>query len=825
VASASVVAFDILARDRASRVIAKAGGNVSKTTGRMRGYAMRAAGSFAALAGVAGLGAVLKSSVELEASFSKTMNVMQATSGASGRQMKSLSKLAMKMGADTVFSAKDAADAMLELSRGGIKPAQIQAGALKGTLTLAAAGELSMGEAANIAVKSMGQFNLHGKDMGKIAAALAGGANASTASVRDMSTALAQGGLAANSVGFSIQETTGILAAFSNQGLIGSDAGTSLKTMLDRLVPTTKKASTEMQHLGLFSEETGSAFVKRNGEFKSAAQIAGLLNKATKDLSSSERKRAITTIFGADAQRAATVLAKVGAKGVRDMTKATSNQAAAQKMANANMKGTAGALEQFKGSLETAKLQLGLFLAPYVQKGLGLLTKGLNNLVPMVKSVAGAFSGLSGGGGASFFTKIGAVVVPAFQSLAAVVKTDLLPALQNIWPVVKPLGIFLLKMFGSALVGAFKGAVQAIKGLVQVISGVLNFVSDLIHGRWSKLWGDLGQIVRGAGNLIVGVIKALWNGSILGIFRRGALFLTKGIWVKMWTGLKSLAERGWKQLGSLAGRGVAGIGRLMLSGVRGYLRLYLNLFKGLFGIARNGWRVLRSAFGGAMAAIRTVVAHALGAMRGAFVNFFRLQVGLFRNAWTAARGAVANGVGRVVGLVRSLPGKALSALGNLGSVLKNAGVALIQGLIDGIQAKIRDLVGKLGSVTKLIKDHKGPITKDRVLLDPAGRAIMAGLMTGIESQRAALKSTLAGVTADISGTAGAMTATAVAAGAGNAAASRRQSMTDRDIDRMARAFARELERADITAKMDPKHAVDGLKKHKRQHGGKPLGLD
>jgi hypothetical protein len=50
-------------------------------------------------------------------------------------------------------------------------------------------------------------------------------------------------------------------------------------------------------------------------------------------------------------------------------------------------------------------------------------------------------------------------------------------------------------------------------------------------------------------------------------------------------------------------------------------------------------------------------------------------------------------------------------------------------------------------------------------------------------------------------------------------------MTDRDIDRMARAFARELERADITAKMDPKHAVDGLKKHKRQHGGKPLGLD
>jgi phage-related protein len=483
------------------------------------------------------------------------------------------------------------------------------------------------------------------------------------------------------------------------------------------------------------------------------------------------------------------------------------------------------------------KEQIGMGLIPVVDKlatvasrVIPIISKGLTNLGPIVAKVSGAFKGLTSGGGGSFFKSIAAVVVPAFQSLAAVVKTDLLPALVNIWPVVKPLGIFLLKMFGSALVGAFKGAVQAIKGLVQVISGVLNFVSDLIHGRWSKLWGDLGQIVRGAGNLIVGVIKALWNGSILGIFRRGALFLTKGIWVKMWTGLKSLAERGWRQLGNLAGRGMAGMGRLVLAGVKGYFRMWLGLFKGLLGTARAGWRVLRSAFGGAMAAIRTVVAHALGAMRGAFVNFFRLQVGLFRNAWTAARGAVANGVGKVLGLVKGLPGRIAGALGSLGSVLRDAGAALIQGLINGIMSKLRAVGDAMHAVASKVKGFmpgspvkEGPLTSWNN--GGAGKRLMRSLSYGIDAGGSDVAGSMRRVAAAVATTPldgrATYAATAARAAAPRSAATQGQGLTDSDIDRLVRA----LERANLVAHMDAKHAVDGMRKHKRQHGGKKLGLD
>ena len=331
--------------------------------GRKFGLALGGAAGAAAFGG----GALVKSAVQLEAQYGKTMNVLQATTRASGAEMRQLDALAKRMGADTVFSANDASTAMLELARGGMKAATIQGGALEGTMTLAAAGELGMADAANVAVKAMGQFNLRGKDMQSVAAALAGGANASSASVSDMAQALAQGGLAANSVGFSVQETTGILAAFSRAGLEGSDAGTSLKTALDRLQPTTDKAATAFEKLGVITEDGRNRFIKANGEFESAARIAEVLRQGTEKLDAAERKRLITQAFGSDAQRAATILAEEGAEGIGKLVKATSDQGAAQRMAKANMKGTAGAIEQLKGAAETATLTLGQALAPSIR--------------------------------------------------------------------------------------------------------------------------------------------------------------------------------------------------------------------------------------------------------------------------------------------------------------------------------------------------------------------------------------------------------------------------------------------------------------------------
>jgi hypothetical protein len=114
-------------------------------------------------------------------------------------------------------------------------------------------------------------------------------------------------------------------------------------------------------------------------------------------LSQEQRTQALATIFGSDATRAATVLMNEGSKGLEKFIKATRDQGAAQKMANANMSGTAGALEQLSGSIDTAKLKLGEALAPTVQR----FAKYLSNVaVPAFSKFIDQMQSGKGAGGA-----------------------------------------------------------------------------------------------------------------------------------------------------------------------------------------------------------------------------------------------------------------------------------------------------------------------------------------------------------------------------------------------------------------------------------------
>ena len=143
-----------------------------------------------------------------------------------------------------------------------------------------------------------------------------------------------------------MQETTGTLAAFANAGMIGSDAGTSLKTMLQRLASPTDKAQTLMDELGINVYDA-------NGKFIGLAGAAGQLQNGLSGLSQQERNAALNTIFGADAVRAANVLYEQGAEGIDDWTKAVNQSGYAADLAakkNDNLKGD---LENLSGSFES----------------------------------------------------------------------------------------------------------------------------------------------------------------------------------------------------------------------------------------------------------------------------------------------------------------------------------------------------------------------------------------------------------------------------------------------------------------------------------------
>lgn len=299
--------------------------------------------------------AATKTAIDFESSMSRVSGALNDPSV----NMEELRQLALDMGADTVFSASEAGAAMEELAKGGLTAADIKGGALKTTMDLAAAGSLQLADAANVTVQAMGAFGLSAGQTGEAANALAGAAAASSADVSDLTQGLSQVSAQAHSAGWSIQDTTAVLGAFADAGIKGSDAGTSLKTMLQRLAAPTDSAAKTMEDLGINVRDS-------NGNMLDAASVAGILQQQLGGLDSATRDAALQTIFGADASRAALVMMNQGTEGIQRYTAATNDQTAAQRLADSQMGDTQRSIEEMNGAIETASIQVGGALAPAV---------------------------------------------------------------------------------------------------------------------------------------------------------------------------------------------------------------------------------------------------------------------------------------------------------------------------------------------------------------------------------------------------------------------------------------------------------------------------
>lgn len=172
-----------------------------------------------AAAGVAAT-ALGVAAVRMAADFDASMSTVQANTGASADEMNQLRQAAIDAGADTIYSATESADAINELGKAGLSTSDILSGGLSGALNLAASDGMAVGDAAELMATTLKQFNLTGAESTQVADALAAGAGKAVGSAHDLGLALNQAGLVANSMGVSMQETTGTLAAFANAGMI-----------------------------------------------------------------------------------------------------------------------------------------------------------------------------------------------------------------------------------------------------------------------------------------------------------------------------------------------------------------------------------------------------------------------------------------------------------------------------------------------------------------------------------------------------------------------------------------------------------------------------
>lgn len=325
--------------------------------------------------------------------FEKAMSSVQAATHAGAIEMGQLRQAAVDAGADTAFSAVEAAQGIEELAKAGVSTSDILNGGLDGALSLAAAGNLQVAESAEIAATAMTQFKLSGDQIPHVADLLAAGAGKAQGSVQDLGAALGQAGLVASATGLSIEETTGGLAAFASAGLLGSDAGTSFKTMLQRLTPQSDEAQAKFDELGISAYDA-------QGNFVGLADFAGQLQTKMADLTPEARSAAMSIMFGSDAVRASNVLYEQGAEGIQTWIDNVNDAGYAAETAALMQDNLAGDIEALGGSIDTVLIKSGSG-ANEVLRG---LVQGLEGFVDMVGkipepvlSIGGIITGLAGG--------------------------------------------------------------------------------------------------------------------------------------------------------------------------------------------------------------------------------------------------------------------------------------------------------------------------------------------------------------------------------------------------------------------------------------------
>ena len=317
--------------------------------------------------------------VKMAADFDQQMSTVQANTGATSAQMDQLRAAAIEAGASTVYSASDSADAINDLGKAGMSVTDILTGGLSGALNLAASDGMAVGDAAEYMANALSMFHLKGSQASQVADTLAAGAGKAVGNVSDFGEALNNCGAQANSFGMNVQETTGVLALFAQNGTIGAEAGTQLNSMLMKLAAPSAEASNTMKELGISAYDAQHHFV-------GMANFAGQLQKAEKGLTDEQRNQANATIFGSYAIKAANYLYEAGESGVNKWTKAVSESGYATEQAAAKNNNLKGDLENLSGSMESLMISVG-------EGAQGPLRKMVHGLDTLVDAFAGLPSG------------------------------------------------------------------------------------------------------------------------------------------------------------------------------------------------------------------------------------------------------------------------------------------------------------------------------------------------------------------------------------------------------------------------------------------------
>lgn len=501
----------------------------------------------------------------MSAELEDKMNWFASISGGTDEELKRMKELVIILGKELPVSTMETADAAVELAKGGLSIATLEAGALRDTLNFAAASQMNLVQASEVVVKQMGTFTStmataeEQADFMRMSMDLmTKAANTSTLDVAGLSLGLQEAGGTAKAVGMDYEEFVTTMGLISPAFSSASTAGTSFKNFLIRLNPSSKEAYEEMKKLGLVIDDAGKMmeylqtmgvqplgqdvgtlskqirellredlgfkdteiekvfrelsqnnFYDTEGKLKSIAEISQILQNATKDLTNEERLYTMNKIFQSEAMNSAIQLANGGAVAYENFAEKMKFANGVSAQAADVQQGLEFEMNQFQGSIEALQLVVGDIFIPIMTEAYN----ALNRITGVGIEVAQAILGNN----------------DSFEKLSPTMQT----VVKHGKEIAKVIGHMYNVFFGRDLVvqtESFFALDQNMQNVVHTVRAIINWFSTLPQYaddvssafQWivtnltlARQWFDSvtngGQIFRDALDYIVASGQSFWK--------------------------------------------------------------------------------------------------------------------------------------------------------------------------------------------------------------------------------------------------------------------------------------------------------------------------
>ena len=650
----------------------------------------------------AGVTALGTAAVKTAADFDSAMSQVAAVSGATGDDLQRLREKAREMGAQTKFSASEAAEAMNYMAMAGWKTEDMLSG-IEGVMNLAAASGENLATTSDIVTDALTAFGLSAQDSGHFADILAAASSNANTNVSMMGETFKYCAPIAGALGFSAEDTAEAIGLMANAGIKGSQAGTALRTIMNNL-------SGDVKICGSSIGEVTIATTNADGSMRDLSDILADCRTAFAGLSESEKAAAAESLVGKNAMSGFLALMNAGEGDINKLSSAIENcDGCAADMAATMNDNLEGQLTILKSQLQELAISFGEMLMPAIRTIVGWIQKLVDWLNSMDEGTRKVI--------------ITVALVAAALGPVLIVVGKIISAIGTIMTIIPKL---------AGVINAAKGvfaafnAVCAANPYVIIIAAIVALVAAFIYlwnncEEFRQFWIDLWEGIKE-------IAVAVWEA--LKAFFTAAWEAIKSTAETIWNGIKDFFKGLWD--------GIKAIFQAVVDAIKLIITTYFNIYKTIITTVLNAiktvfttiWNAIKTVVTTVVTAISTFLTTAWTAIQTTATTIWNAISSFFTNIWNGIKTAITNAVNAIKNTVTTAWNNIKNTVTSVGNAIKTAVTNLWNNVTSAVKNAMSNVFNAVKSGFANVKDH---ITGLASQAFNWGKDLIMGIVNGIKS--------------------------------------------------------------------------------------------